>query len=117
MNDDLATDAVFAALAHPARRRILDLLVASPGSSVKAIAGHFDFSRIATMKHLATLESAELIISEKSGRVRKHYFNAIPIQRIYDRWTTSYGSFWAGRLADIQTRVEARESKGTKKHA
>ena len=111
---------VFAALAHPARRRMLDLLLEAPGASVKAIASHFDFSRIAAMKHLATLEAAGLVLSEKHGRTRRLYFNPIPIQVIYDRWTTQYSSFWAGRMVDVQARVEARarEAEGeSKKHA
>jgi len=100
------TDLVFAALAHPARRRVLDLLVMRPGMTVKAVASHFDISRIAVMKHLATLESAGLVLSEKEGRERRLFFNPVPIQQIYDRWTDQYSSFWAGRLVDIQSRVQ-----------
>lgn len=110
-------DLVFAALAHPARRRMLDLLVQVPGASVKAIASHFEFSRIATMKHLDTLEAAGLLLSEKEGRTRRLWFNPIPIQQIYDRWTTQYSAFWSGRMADIQARVEARSASRRKKHA
>jgi len=110
------TDRVFAALAHPARRKMLDLLVAAPGASVKAISSHFEFSRIATMKHLAALEAAGLVLSEKEGRTRRLFFNPVPIQQIYDRWTTQYSSFWAEHMTDIQARVEARAT-GKKKHA
>ena len=110
-------DLVFAALAHPARRRMLDLLVAAPGASVKAIASHFDISRIAVMKHLANLEAANLVLSEKHGRTRKLYFNSIPIQEIYDRWTTQYGAFWSERMTDLQARVEARADARNKKNA
>ena len=105
---DPATDLVFTALAHPARRRMLDLLVAVPGMNVKAPASHFDFSRIAAMKHLGVLESAGLVLSEKRGRARRLFFNAVPIQQIYDRWTDQYSSFWAARMTDVQARVEAR---------
>lgn len=112
-----APDLVFAALAHPVRRRILDLLVQAPGASVKAIASHFDCSRIAVLKHLEVLSAADLLLSEKEGRTRRLYFNSIPIQQIYDRWTTQYSAFWGGRLADIQTRVEARAGSRKRKHA
>lgn len=111
MSAAASQDLVFAALAHPARRRMLDLLVESPGATVKAIASHFEFSRIAAMKHLATLEAAELVSSERRGRTRRLFFNPIPIQRIYDRWTTQYSAFWAARMTDIQARVEARAAK------
>ena len=62
-----ALDPVFAALAHPGRRRMLDLLVQAPGCSVKWMASHFDVSRIAVMKHLGVLEEAGLVISEKEA--------------------------------------------------
>lgn len=110
------TDTVFAALANPLRRRVLDLLVAHPGMTVKAVASHFPISRIAVMKHLASLETANLILSERSGRQRHLYFNPIPIQQIYDRWTDKYSSFWASHITDIQTRVEhAQEAEETKR--
>ena len=109
-------DLVFAALAHPARRRMLDLLVEAPGMTVGGLASHFDFSRIAALKHLKTLEGAGLVLSEKSGRTRRLYFNAIPIQQIYDRWTDQYSSFWAGRMTDIQARVEARAEQRKNRH-
>ncbi len=112
-----AVDLIFAALAHPARRRMLDLVVQTPGASLKVIASHFDISRIAVMKHLANLEAADLVLSQKRGRVRHYHFNPIPIQQIYDRWTTQYSSFWAGHMTDIQTRVEARARQRKKKHA
>lgn len=110
-----SSDLVFAALAHPARRRMLDLLVQHPGMCVSAVDSHFPFSRIATMKHLAILEKAGLVLSERAGRERKLFFNAVPIQQIYDRWTTQYGAFWAGHLVDIQARVETGQEK--KRHA
>ena len=113
---DPATDRVFAALAHPARRRVLDLLVQSPGASVKAVASHFTISRIAVMKHLAVLEEAGLVLSKKEGRTRALFFNSIPIQQIYDRWTTQYSAFWASRIVDVKERLEAR-AKDKKKHA
>ncbi len=110
-------DAIFSALAHPARRRIIDLLVRVPGASVKWIASNFKFSRIAAMKHLTVLERAGLVLSEKHGRTRKLFFNPVPIQQIYDRWTSDYSSFWAGRMADIQSRVETRAAREEKKNA
>jgi len=109
-------DAVFAALAHPVRRRVLDLLVSSPGMTVKAVASHFSISRIAVLKHIGVLASADLVLSHKRGRERRLFFNPVPIQQIYDRWTDQYASFWGERVTDIQARVEqARASKELKR--
>jgi DNA-binding transcriptional ArsR family regulator len=108
-------DHVFQALAHPARRRMLDIVKATPGCNVNDVAGAFDMSRIGVMKHLSKLEEAGLIHSEKEGRDRRLYFNVVPIQLIYDRWTHEYSAWWAGRLADIKYAVEAgpQESEDT----
>lgn len=97
---------VFAALAHETRRRILDLLRDRPGAGVGEIAAEFDVSRIAVMKHLQTLEDAQLIISEKDGRMRRLYFNAAPIRMIYDRWTDDYSDYWAGETTRIKYLAE-----------
>jgi len=103
-------DPVFQALAHPARRRILDILKASPGLPVGALSEHFDMSRIAVMKHLKLLEEAQLVVSEKDGRSRLLYHNTVPIQMIYDRWTTEYSQHWASRLTGLKYQIESQLS-------
>jgi predicted transcriptional regulator len=107
MNGD-QFDLVFATLAHAGRRRMLDLIQAAPGMSVKALTTHFDMSRIAVLKHVRTLEAADLVISKKAGRTRQLFFNPVPIQMIYDRWTDAYSAFWSQRVTDIKNRVEDR---------
>jgi DNA-binding transcriptional ArsR family regulator len=99
-------DSIFAALAHPSRRQILDILKEHPGCSVNDVAEHFDVSRIAVMKHLRVLEAAGLLISEKEGRTRQLYFNAVPIQMVYDRWTSEYSALWASKLTRVKYAVE-----------
>lgn len=108
MLNDRDMDAVFQALAHESRRRMLDIVKEEPGIGVGALATEFDVSRIAVMKHLTVLEDAGLIISEKDGRVRKLYFNAAPIQMIHDRWTTEYSAYWAGQLTRIKYLAETK---------
>ena len=108
---DGQVDALFAALAHAGRRRMLDLVMGAPGMSVKALASHFDMSRIAVLKHLRTLERVELILSRKRGRTRHLYFNPIPIQLIHDRWTTQYSAFWSERMVDVKSRIESRAAQ------
>jgi len=107
MNDE-RTDLLLSALAHSGRRRMLDLLMEAPGMSVKALASHFEMSRIGVLKHIRVLEEAELVLSRKSGRTRSLFFNPIPIQLMHDRWTTQYSAFWTERMVDIKARVEER---------
>jgi predicted transcriptional regulator len=104
-------DKVFHALASAPRRAMLDIIMNRPGCSVVWVSKHFDVSRVAVMKHLAVLEKAGLVISEKQGRTRKLYFNAAPIQTIHERWTTDYSAMWAGRLTEFKRMVEKKHSK------
>jgi predicted transcriptional regulator len=80
--------------------------------SVKALASHFEVSRIAVMKHLRALEECQLVLSKKVGRTRHLFFNPVSIQLVYDRWSTKFSSFWSGHLADIKARVELHAEDG-----
>lgn len=104
-------DAVFLALCHRHRRKILDLVKNMPGCSVGDVAKYFEISRIAVMKHLSVLEKAQLVVSRKSGRRRELFFNAVPIQLIYDRWTDEYSRFWASQAADLKYILESQQHK------
>lgn len=101
-------DAVFSALAHRERRQMLDLVLAHPGCGVNQVAAHFSMSRVGVLKHLRVLEAAELLLSEKDGRVRRLYFNAVPLQLIHERWSDRYGALFAGRMAAVKARIEGR---------
>lgn len=103
-NDDM--DLIFHALAHKTRRRILDLVRDQPGQGVGELAKAFDVSRIAIMNHLKVLEEAGLLVSQKDGRTRRLYLNAMPIQAIHERWIDAYSGFWADRLSFIKQAAE-----------
>ena len=107
--DDMT--AIFHALAHETRRKIMDVLKARPGIGVGELAQEFDVTRIAVMNHLAVLETANLVVSEKEGRVRRLYLNAAPIQMINDRWLDDFTGHWARKLTGIKYAAEAAHSK------
>lgn len=115
MLDNHDMDAIFQALAHESRRRMLDMVKECPGIGVGVLAREFDVSRIAVMKHLGVLEQAGLLVSEKDGRTRRLYFNAVPIQMIHDRWTTEFSAYWSGNVTQIKYVAEARERNDKKK--
>lgn len=100
-------DNVFHALANRVRRKLLDLIKARPGSSVSELSSAFDVSRIAVIKHLRVLEEAQLIVLQKNGRRKEIYFNVVPIQMIYDRWTCEYSAFWAAKAVDLKFFIES----------
>jgi len=102
-------DLVFKALGNPDRRRILDIVKNDAGCNVNEVCRWFETSRIAVMKNLRILEESGLLISKKEGRNRELYFNVIPIQMIYDRWSTEYSALWAEKLTRLKYRVESEE--------
>jgi len=104
----------FAALAHTSRREMLDHLRDRPGMTVGELAAQFDVTRIAVMNHLKVLQDAGLVISEKDGRARRLYMNAVPIQAIYERWTDTFSAHWLDRMSLIKATAEAvAKTKGS----
>ncbi|MEM6702381.1 MAG: transcriptional regulator [Acidobacteriota bacterium] len=101
-------DTLFQALASAPRRRMLDLVKDRPGITVGAVCEQFEMSRIGVIKHLRVLEDAQLLLSEKKGRSRHLHFNVVPIQQVYDRWTTDYSELWASRLTQLKYTLENR---------
>ena len=106
-------DRVFHALSHASRRRIVDLIKASPGCCVNDLVQHFGTSRISVMKHLRVLVEANLVISRKKGRSRELFFNVVPIQLVYDRWGDEYSAFWAAQVVDLKYKVESKSRRKT----
>ncbi len=108
--------AVFHALAHQTRRKIMDFIKARPGIAVGELAQEFDVTRIAVMNHLAVLEDAGLVLSQKDGRARRLHLNAAPIQMINDRWLDDYTGHWARKLTGIKYAAEAAHAKSKRGH-
>ena len=106
--DEDALDTLFLALANRTRREILDIVAATPGCTIGEVSERFDMSRIGVQKHLGVLEDAGLVLSEKQGRERRLWLNAVPLQWVHERWTGRYRAFWAGRLTRLKVDAERR---------
>src|SRR5882672_1934359 len=102
---------VFRALADPSRRRILDLLRERPRTTGE-LAAAFPRSRFAVMKHLTVLERARLIVPRREGRLRWNHLNAVPLERLYERWVRPYESHWARGLLGMERAALATPLEG-----
>jgi DNA-binding transcriptional ArsR family regulator len=102
----MSMDAVFRALADPVRRELLDVLHARSGQTLGELTKGHGMSRQAVAKHLAILEAANLVASEKRGRQKLHYLNPVPIQEIADRWIGKFERAPLAALADLKRRLE-----------
>lgn len=91
---------VFAAISHPARRRMLDLLVEAE-RSVNTIAGHFQMSRPAVSQHLRILLEAGLVTEQRHGRERRYQLVPARLAPVRD-WIARYEQFWDDRLQRLQ---------------
>ena len=101
-------DKVFKALADASRRDILDRLRKKAGLTLGELCEKHDMTRQAVTKHLGLLEDAGLVVSQKTGREKRHYLNPMPISEIYTRWI---GKFEQTRIQALQTLKNALEDK------
>ena len=83
----------FAALSDPTRRLLLDRLSEKGGLTLSALAEDLPMTRQAVAKHLAVLEAAELVATEREGRCKRHYLNPMPLAKMARRWL--------GRFEDV----------------
>jgi len=109
--EDEAVDGVFRALADPSRRALLDTLFARNGQSLSELCEGRGMSRQAVTKHLAVLESANLVASVKRGREKLHYLNPAPIHEIGERWISKYERTRLGALFDLKKALESENGE------
>jgi len=101
----LSDQAVFRAIAHPARREIMDLL-ALQKMSVGDVAASFEMTRPAVAKHLGILREAGLIEVSRQGRETLNQLHPAGLKSVAD-WLEYYSRFWDDKLETLKTIVEA----------
>jgi DNA-binding transcriptional ArsR family regulator len=94
-------DQVFAALADPTRRHLIETLASREAASATALAAELPISRQAVSKHLAALGSAGLVRSRRSGRETLYELRPKPLEQAAD-WIAEVGAEWDDRLTRLQ---------------
>lgn len=97
-------DAYFHALSDPTRRAVVEHLVRNPATVSELYAAH-TMALPSFMKHLKVLEISGLVRSEKKGRVRTVYIEALPLASA-ERWITQQRRIWDRRLDALQNLAE-----------
>jgi DNA-binding transcriptional ArsR family regulator len=100
----LDLDAIFAALAHPIRRAIVEQLSGND-ATVSELAEPHNVSLPAISKHLRVLEEAGLLRVEPEGRVRRCQIDAAPLSAAFG-WLTRYRVLWDDRFARLAKHLE-----------
>ena len=99
-------DALFKALGHRARRRILDLIKDGPQTTGALCETMTDLDRCTVMQHLSVLEKAGLVVVERRGRERWNHLDALPIYDVQKRWIGPYAAHAVSILKGLETLAE-----------
>ena len=103
-------DAVFAALADPTRRSVLQRLSEQGPLTATELARVTPVSRQAVVKHLSQLAEAGLVARQREGREVRYGLEAgtlAPAQA----WLIEVGGQWDRRLQAFDERLQGRSSK------
>jgi DNA-binding transcriptional ArsR family regulator len=102
-------DTAFAALADATRRGILEQLARSD-ASITDLAEKFHMTLTGMKKHVAVLETAGLVATEKIGRVRTCKLGHRTLEE-EAAWIERYRQLWAARFAELDNIIEELKSK------
>ena len=109
MADQLST--VFAALADPTRRALLQRLTAGD-ANVAELAEPFEMSQPAISKHLRVLEDAGLITRSRRATARFSHLEAEPLKEATEYMET-YRRFWTQSFDKLDAALAAYTQQET----
>jgi DNA-binding transcriptional ArsR family regulator len=88
---------VFAALADPTRRRLVEWLSREGPASATELARRLPISRQGVAKHLAALAEAGLVVPLREGRDVRYRLTAEPLTRAM-QWMAALAARWDERM-------------------
>lgn len=98
---------IFAALADPTRRQMLEILATTESLTPTQFAEKLPITRQGVSKHLNILAEAGLVSERKEGRERRYYLTPDPLDEA-TAWIRGLSALWEQRLSalhDFLTRV------------
>ncbi|MDP9073392.1 MAG: metalloregulator ArsR/SmtB family transcription factor [Actinomycetota bacterium] len=104
-------DAVFAALADPTRRGLLDQISRHGPLTATELASDYPMSRQAVAKHLSALATAGLVTGERQGRDVRYRMVADGLGDAAT-WLAEVGDRWDRRLAALQRHLTSSSPEG-----
>jgi DNA-binding transcriptional ArsR family regulator len=99
-------DALWAAVADPTRRQLLDLLLARGEATATSLADELPVSRQAVAKHLAVLDRTGLVDGRREGREVRYTVRPERLEEARRRMA-DIAAAWEDRLAAIKRIAEA----------
>jgi DNA-binding transcriptional ArsR family regulator len=99
-----AVSNLFAVVAEPSRRQILDRLLQSEASVTELIAV-IGVSQTAMSKHLRVLKAHNLVTSRIDAQRRIYALDSRPLAEI-DEWLAGYRRTWDGRIDSLAEHLD-----------
>ncbi len=106
MQHNQTLDRTFFALSDPTRRSILERLARGP-ATLGQLAEPFGLTLNGVKKHVGILETVDLVITAKVGRVRECRLGPAHLEHA-TRWIDAYRRTWERRLDRFGVYVEQR---------
>lgn len=100
-------DDLWSAIGDPTRRRMLDALIARPGTAT-SLSEHLPVTRQAVSKHLVVLDRVGLVHSTQVGRERHFQVDQVQLARAVAQ-LSAVGNAWDARLQRIKRLAETIE--------
>jgi DNA-binding transcriptional ArsR family regulator len=97
---------VFAALADPTRREIVERLAHDGPQTPTTLAAGLPITRQAVAKHLHALDTAGLVAPARAGREVRYRLTPAPLTDAAG-WMAGVGAEWDERLARLQRALGA----------
>ena len=101
---------VFAAVADPTRRVLLERMRGGGALSITALGNGLPMTRQAVTKHLDQLRDAGLVRTRRVGRERLHELDPEPLRAV-DDWLRPYAEAWDERLAALRRHLGEDEER------
>lgn len=99
------TNAVFAAVANPERRKMLDALRSGERSAGELASLLPSLPQPAVSRHLRVLREAGLVVSSPMAQ-RRVYSISPEGMRDLDAWVSQYRGFWAGKIDALEAHLD-----------
>lgn len=98
-NNQATLDRIFHALADPTRRAVVQRL-GQGEATVSDLASPFDMELPSFLKHIRVLEGAELVVSNKTGRVRTCKLKSETLAAV-EKWVGDQRAIWESRHRNL----------------
>jgi DNA-binding transcriptional ArsR family regulator len=103
---DAGDERLWAAVAEPSRRHLLDVLIAHGEATPTILAKELPYSRQAVSKHLVVLLDAAVVVKRRNGREVRYTIQPERLEAAA-RAMTAAAALWNARLHAIKRIAEA----------